>query len=600
MPSINHDKLITIENMFADCKNLTNVEFVGDFRTTNIDNMAALFYNCINLISINFPSNFSIIGKYFQNIFKGCSSLEYINFNIFKTRGVINMACLFENTKLTSYDLNNFDTSKLIDAQSMFYNCTEVISLNLSNFDFSNVAIMDYMFANCINLTYVNFGTTEMKENASTFHIFNNCSKKMIIYVNKSNTEKFFDDSNFSFAVVECGDIPSQEIMKMYPENKIICVKSCKVLKNYKFKYLNRCYVTCPSDTIMDEINLTCENIKFQINNEKYSHIISTNLNFICDINDFFSEKCKYNYQITETNKSSNISNTDIILEKIRLLINYGFDTNFLDNGNDYVLASTDAIYTITTPLNQRNNKKNNQTNIDLDKCEEKLIEKYNITQNNSLYILKIDFLIDNILKIEYEIYNKNDNNNFTKLNLSICEDIKIKTFIPKEIPLNQIDLYNKSSKLYNDICYTLTTETGTDISIKDRQNEYKKNNISVCEEDCDFIEYDAENSKAICFCYIKKELPLLSKIKVNKEKMFSNFKNIKNIANFKLLNCIHLLLNKNNIFINTANYMAIILFLLSIIALFSFINYNYIQFKNNIKQIWKLKNMKYENQTKK
>ena len=42
------------------------------------------------------------------------------------------------------------------------------------------------------------------------------------------------------------------------------------------------------------------------------------------------------------------------------------------------------------------------------------------------------------------------------------------------------IDLYNINSGYYNDICYTYTTENGTDIVVKDRQIEYVNNNPIV------------------------------------------------------------------------------------------------------------------------
>ena len=46
-----------------------------------------------------------------------------------------------------------------------------------------------------------------------------------------------------------------------------------------------------------------------------------------------------------------------------------------------------------------------------------------------------------------------------------------------------------------------------TDKPIIDRQNEYKKSNISVCEEDCIFSEYDNLNKKALCSCFTKLKL---------------------------------------------------------------------------------------------
>ena len=102
-----------------------------------------------------------------------------------------------------------------------------------------------------------------------------------------------------------------------------------------------------------------------------------------------------------------------------------------------------------------------------------------------------------------------------TKLDLSMCKDIKISISIPLEISVKDIDKYNISSGLYNDICYTLTSESGTDEPLKDRQNEYKNSNISVCEEDCDFSTYDVFNQKAICSCFTKINLPIISELKV-------------------------------------------------------------------------------------
>ena len=92
-----------------------------------------------------------------------------------------------------------------------------------------------------------------------------------------------------------------------------------------------------------------------------------------------------------------------------------------------------------------------------------------------------------------------------------------------------------------------------------------------------------------ICSCFIKIKLPLISEIKFDKEKLFSNFKNIKNIGNFEMLKCINLLFDKNNIFKNTANYMIILLFILSLIALFGFICYNNIYIKKIIIKLSKI-----------
>ena len=103
-----------------------------------------------------------------------------------------------------------------------------------------------------------------------------------------------------------------------------------------------------------------------------------------------------------------------------------------------------------------------------------------------------MDLIIEQIYIVEYEVYYPFLSNNATILNLSICKDMKIDILIPFEIPKGQIDKYNKSSGLYNSICVTSTSEDGADEPYKDRQNNYKMNNsLKVCEEDCDFNDYD-------------------------------------------------------------------------------------------------------------
>ena len=85
-------------------------------------------------------------------------------------------------------------------------------------------------------------------------------------------------------------------------------------------------------------------------------------------------------------------------------------------------------------------------------------------------------------------------NNNLTKLDLSICKDTKIEISIAVKIN-DKIDKYNLSSNYYNDICSKTTSESGTDISLKDRRNEFVDNNMSLCEENCELIQIMKLNS---------------------------------------------------------------------------------------------------------
>ena len=113
-------------------------------------------------------------------------------------------------------------------------------------------------------------------------------------------------------------------------------------------------------------------------------------------------------------------------------------------------------------------------TTIDLGECEYKIKDEYNIPKNKSLYILKIDVKQEGlkIPKIEYEVYYPLFGRELIKLNLTVCENSKIDLSIPV-ILSDSLDKINSSSDYYNDICYTYTSEDGTDISLSDRKKRF-------------------------------------------------------------------------------------------------------------------------------
>ena len=58
--------------------------------------------------------------------------------------------------RLTTLNVENFDTSKVTNMNSMFYGCSSLTTLNVENFNTSNVTDMKYMFRNCANITTLN------------------------------------------------------------------------------------------------------------------------------------------------------------------------------------------------------------------------------------------------------------------------------------------------------------------------------------------------------------------------------------------------------------------------------------------------------------
>ena len=215
---------------------------------------------------------------------------------------------------------------------------------------------------------------------------------------------------------------------------------------------------------------------------------------------------------------------------------------------------------TLTTTQNQKNNINDNMTSIDLGECENIIRIHYNLTNNETLYIKKIDINQDgmNIPKIKYDIYSRTTEGKLEKLNITLCQDAKIFLLIPKEININY-DILNSSSGYYNDICYTTTSDSGTDIPLSDRKNEYVNN--TVCQDDCDFTYYDKNSKKVNCSCKAKESSKSYANMTIDKSNLLKDFINIKNIANINFLVCYKKLFNKNGITHNVGSY--IILFII-------------------------------------
>ena len=154
-------------------------------------------------------------------------------------------------------------------------------------------------------------------------------------------------------------------------------------------------------------------------------------------------------------------------------------------------------------------------------------------------------------------------------LNLSLCDGVDIELSIP--IIINDpIDKYNPKSNYYNDICSKAKSGSNTDIPLKDRRNEFFKNNMSLCEENCELTDYDNKRKRAKCSCNTKTALSL-ENIKLENKNLLKNFKDIKTITNIEIVKCYKIVFNKNNLKNNYGFFIMIFIFILYFICIFTF-----------------------------
>ena len=328
---------------------------------------------------------------------------------------------------------------------------------------------------------------------------------------------------------------------------------------NYPFEIkinnYSNCYENCSYNYYFDDEN----NYHCTINSscpDNYPKLLNTKE---CikngEIKTLIEDIIKNNEEVEKT-KEEEIEYYDTIIKNIEEgFTSENYDTSDLDNGKDEIIETEKMTVTFTTTKNQKNNNNDNMTNIDLGECEISLRKYYNLSNNETLYIKMLDVKQEGmkISKIEYDVYCKLNGLNLIKLNLSICQNNKILLSVPATIKDN-LDVFNSSSGYYNDICYMTTSENGTDISLKDRKNEYANN--TLCQDDCVLSGYNYTTQKATCSCDIKISSSSIADMTINKNSLLKNFKDIKNIANLNILTCVDKLLSKEGIIRNIGFYL--------------------------------------------
>ena len=239
-----------------------------------------------------------------------------------------------------------------------------------------------------------------------------------------------------------------------------------------------------------------------------------------------------------------------------------------IDQENLYIETPMDAhLVQFTSSKYLKNNINLNKTSINLEKCEDLLKNANNIPSNEALFyeIINVKQEGMKIPKIKYDVYYFKDNN-FIKLDLSVCEGEKIEVSYRVKINEN-IEIYDSKSKYYNDICNVITSKYNTDIHLNDRREEFIKNNLTICDENCTLINY--ENDIAKCSCDVKYNFPSIQDIKFDNNLLKNNFDDINEISNLNVMKCYKIVFKGNNLLSNFGFFIVSFIFLLFFTSIF-------------------------------
>ena len=229
------------------------------------------------------------------------------------------------------------------------------------------------------------------------------------------------------------------------------------------------------------------------------------------------------------------------------------------------IVNGSNTIYQVASSEAMQENKNKNISIIDFGECEELLKKVYNI---DYILVFQVDYFLNNSnnIVLKYEVYNPYT---LEKMNLSVCKDMTINSYLPYYLSEDELDLYKDLDKLgydlyngndsfYHELCTPYTTKNKTDILLSDRRKDYFKN-IAFCEEGCTYKNYDYIYQKVQCECVIEEEMDEnIDNVKFYGSLFFSTFLNLKNFSNIEIVKCYKLVFSKIGQFRNFGSYLFI------------------------------------------
>ena len=145
----------------SDAKNV-DLTMISPKNETSLN---SLFYNNNKLVSVDI-SNWDVSKvTTLRELIYGCSALTTFDANKWNTSNVTTMESAFTNcNSLTTLNISEWDTSNVTNMWRMFWNCQSINILDLSKWNTSNVTDAEYLFYNCRSLTTLNLSGWDMSK----------------------------------------------------------------------------------------------------------------------------------------------------------------------------------------------------------------------------------------------------------------------------------------------------------------------------------------------------------------------------------------------------------------------------------------------------
>jgi len=205
---LNTTSNIAMYGVFRNCTSLTGITGLNTWNTSKVTDTSLMFNICSSLSSLDLSNWNMSANTSTSNMFTNCSNLKDINVSnwILNTTSNIIMTGMFGTCTALSgiTGINNWNTSKVTNTNSMFVTCNSLSSLDLSNWNLSACTNFTSMFNGCTSLTGLSVSnwtlSTSLASNIIMSSMFTNMgtvTPKTITGLNTWNITRVTNFSNF-------------------------------------------------------------------------------------------------------------------------------------------------------------------------------------------------------------------------------------------------------------------------------------------------------------------------------------------------------------------------------------------------------------------
>ena len=447
----------------------------------------------------------------------------------------------FSDEVIELYKITNTDTVKLNTDDSVDITNDKIkISVNNDKIKTSSLYSIEYEFT----------------VSPASFDDFNSNVENNILYGETSINDQAQYESDFT-SYTKTGKIKFKLCHELcetcyylsFTDEEQKC-DSC--IDGYKIGKTNNCI--SQSDDTDNGIHCTLS--------EPYFLKSENKCNSTCNLDYILNSDCILEYLSEET-----LTNTYKLLLDV-MKNNDGINTVIPNSDESVVFQLTNT----SNEFNQNYNKDNELSSIILGDCETLLKKEYNIDEDLSLLIFKLEKTDNktNAKRVQYEVYHPVTK---AKLDLSVCSGTTIDILIPKRVDNKTLslfidlqsqgyDLFNPNDSFYNDICTKYRTENGTDVTLTDRKKDFYNNESAIyCQDGCTYKNYDANSQSYKCECSVD-----TTNINVTEDYHFtalsivSSFYDVIKFSNIIVMKCYKLVFSSEGQKGNVGSYIEIIL----------------------------------------